>query len=228
MKAYQLFVSTILLTLVNVASVSAATFDFISYADSDADADGHNERGYKDFGVTEDGITLHATGYYKQKNKWANSNSYAYLDRGNAGLGVCHQVKGLNQCDPSSDDNVTHKEKLVLTFDQTVSLDEMSFRNGGHGTKFKGKFQLSILLNGIWGKWSKYDLDRSFTSSLLGEGFAFYNPNKRDKHKYQFYIDTMTVSSTPSTLAVSAVPAPSSVLLLMLGLIGLRANKKMA
>ena len=228
MKAYQLFVSTILLTLVNVASVSAATFDFISYADADADSDSYYERGYKDFGVTEDGITLHATGYYKQKNKWANSNLYAYLDRGNAGLGVCHQVKGLNQCDPSSDDNVTHKEKLVLTFDQTVSLDEMSFRNGGHGTKFKGKFQLSILLNGIWGEWAKYDLDRNFTSSLLGEGFAFYNPNKRNKNKYQFYIDTMTVSSAPSTLAVSAVPAPSSVLLLMLGLIGLRANKKMA
>ncbi len=228
MKAYQLFVSTILLTLVNVASVSAATFYFMSYADSDADADGYHERGYKDFGVTEDGITLQATGYYKQKNKWANSNSYAYLDRGNAGLGVCHQVKGLNQCDPSSDDNVTYKEKLVLTFDQTVNLDEMSFRNGGHGTKFKGKFQLSILLNGIWGEWAKYDLDRNFTSSLLGEGFAFYNPNKRDKNKYQFYIDTMTVSSAPSTLAVSAVPAPGSVFLLMLGLIGLRANKKMA
>jgi len=201
----------------------AATFNFISYADNDANNDGHHEWGYEQFSVTEDNITLNATGLHRKDNGW--QQAYAYLDKGNAGLGVCKVLNTNNQCNPSSDDNVTYREALVLGFDKTVKLDTVLFQNGRHKPNFTGNFSLSILTNNLWSNWETFSLEHIFNSELIGNGFAFYNPNDSTRNSKQFYIETLTVSSVLRTASNTAtVPTPSTIILLLVGLIGFSLN----
>ena len=74
------------------------------------------------------------------------------LSGGPGGLGVCTDLSGSNQCDPSSDDDVTSGESLTLTFytDGTLSTlmvvtkADILFHNGNHGTTFAGEVEISI------------------------------------------------------------------------------------
>jgi len=228
MKMRNLFISILLLASLNTHSAIAATFDFISYADKDANNDGHHEWGYENFSVTEDNITLNATGLHWKNNKW--QQAYAYLDKGKAGMGVCKVVNSNNQCNPSSDDNVTYREALVLGFDQTVKLDTVLFQNGKHKSNFRGNFGLSILTNNQWSNWELFSLQHIFNSELVGNAFAFYNPNKSNKNSKQFYIETLTVSSVLRTASnqSATVPTPGTLVLLLVGLAGFTLNNKKA
>jgi len=71
---------------------------------------------------------------------------FAYLDRNNAGLGVCGALNalgltqvdtatnsGTNLCNPGSDDNVTAGEALRFTFDQNVWVEKIWFNNNHDG-----------------------------------------------------------------------------------------------
>ena len=81
---------------------------------------------------------------------------FPYLDGdsgGVAGLGVC-QVLGdgdpvpTNQCDPTSDDNITNLEVLKLNFgNQEVLLDSIELRDGSHGTDFTGDISIIATSN---------------------------------------------------------------------------------
>lgn len=228
MKMRNLFIFILLLTSLNISTAVAATFDFISYADNDANNDGHYEWGYNNFSVTEDNITLNAKGYHWKNNKW--QQAYAYLDKGKAGMGVCKVVNSNNQCNPSSDDNVTYLEALVLGFDQTVKLDTVLFQNGRHNPIFEGDFGLSILTNNQWSNWEFFSLQHIFNSELVGNGFAFYNPNNSNENSKQFYIETLTVSSVLRTASNQSgtVPAPGTLVLLLVGLAGFSLNNKKA
>ena len=211
------------IALVLSNAVMAATFNFSSYADTDADGDGHNEWGYRTFSVTEDGVSLRARGYH-WKHGW--KRDYAYLDAGNAGLGVCKKLTAGKQCNPGKDDSVQYKEMLQLSFDQTVELDQVVFINGSHGTNFAGHAKLLVgtMLDGVWSGWTKYSLTHLFTADLIGDSFFFYNPNKY-AYKYttkQFYIDS---------ISVTAVPVPAAIWLFgsaMIGLVGMRRKNKFA
>jgi len=147
MKYFKILLALGAFALAQSPAVSAATFNFVDYADSDSDSDGHHEWGYPTSGfvVTEDSITLTATGKYGQ------GEAYAYLDDlsggREAGLGVCQKLDGGNQCSPSSDDNVTKGETLILNFGQTVNLETLNLSNGNHYSKkdsFNGTFGLTI------------------------------------------------------------------------------------
>jgi len=139
MKYFKILLALGAFALAQSPAVSAATFDFVGYAAG-------NEGGYPSgFTVTEDSITLTATGKYGQ------GEAYAYLDDlsggREAGLGVCQKLDGGNQCSPSSDDNVTKGETLILNFGQTVNLETLNLSNGNHYSKkdsFNGTFGLTI------------------------------------------------------------------------------------
>ncbi len=224
----QFILSIFVLVCFQITPLSAATFDFIAYADQDSDNDGHYEWGYDTFSVTEDNISLNASGWHWANYQW--NKAYAYLDHGNAGIGVCKQLNSNNQCSPSSDDNITPRESLLIEFDQTVQLQSVYFKNGKHNPQFEGDFSLSVLLNGVWSSWQDYSLHQIFNSSLIGDAFAFYNPNTfngvNDDYK-QFYISSLTASgSLPTSSITAAVPAPGAFIMVLLGLIGLAVKNR--
>ncbi len=150
-------VSLFFMLLIHITAVSAATFDFVGYADGTRAAPENNEGGYREFSVTEDNIELKAKGYILQNRKWNRVS--AYLDHGNAGLAVCASgLTSSGQCKVSSDDSMSFKKMLWLSFDQVVSLDQVVFRNGKHGTSFMGKFKMTVFSEGSWSRWENYDL----------------------------------------------------------------------
>ena len=143
-----LFPSVVLILSLWGNSALAASFDFANIADTFASAGGSGESAWTSFTWTDDGITLTATA-----RNLANTNTspyYAYMDAGNAGMGVCKSLLGgaipnvgrdskSNQCAPASDDNLTLGEVLVWEFSEEVSLD-LELINGSHDTRLNREF----------------------------------------------------------------------------------------
>ena len=199
-----------LITLCCITSIAnAAIFDYLSLANG-------NERGYITFTHTVDGIQANATG----RSADGSTAYFAYMDSGNAGLGVCQALTSSNQCTPSSDDNVTYLESLILTFDQEVNIESISFINGDHGTNFLGDFNLAIDDSTA----ETFSLAHTFSTVITGTEFIFTNLNSLGdsarSNEYQFYISAMDVSViTPTTSSV--VPVPAAAWLFASGLLGL-------
>lgn len=180
---------------------SAISFDFMALANG-------NERGYGTFTHTEDGLTVDATGHSAD----GTIDYYAYMDSGDAGLGVCKALTAADQCTPSSDDNVTYLERVRLSFDRAVTLNEVEFVNGDHGTSFMGDFDLVV----DGGPAMTHSLTNIFSTNLSGSVFEFINLNPEGtsdlSNKYQFYIGSVDVA---------AVPLPAAAWMFGSGLLGL-------
>ncbi len=143
----------------------------------------------------------------------------AYLDAGNAGMGVCQTV---GSCAGNSDDNLTDDEVLWLHFSSSVTIENISFVNGGHGTSFDtaADFGLSIgapnVANVNLG--TSYGLTSSFNANGLGftgTDFVFSNTNGNNSNPWVYYINTLTVSDTTTR----TLPEPSLLLLVATGLV---------
>ncbi|MCB1734983.1 MAG: hypothetical protein H6981_03215 [Gammaproteobacteria bacterium] len=191
------------------AGAQAFTIDYLTLANS-------NERGYSAYTTSNGGVTVTATG-----TSIGDTNStpdyYAYLDSGNAGLGVCKTVTSGMQCSPSSDDNVTFGEALNLTFSQAVTLDQLRFRNADHGTTFASNADISISIDG--GVFTDFSLVHLFNTPLTGTSFTFIGDSTHDGD--QFYISSVggsVYTPPPST----GVPIPGSLWLLTGSLVALR------
>lgn len=208
----------LLLFSVAVSSVAhAATFDFAAVADGDASyGAAPGEYGASSITFTKDGITVTATGVSDNDD---DTSQFAYLDStwthsgggGEGGLGVCADLS-VDQCLPSSDDNVTIGETLLLTFDQEVIITGITFRDGAHNPVFGEGAVFGLVVDGD----TKVDQDLTFsyTQSWQGTSFEFSNSNDSDTDPYRFYM---------SALTVTAVPVPPAVWLFASGLLGLVA-----
>ncbi len=206
--------SVALAGLLSVASTqaSASIYNFVNLIDTangtitgtlgngNAFAGNPGEAGFQAFDWTVGGLTLTATG------STAASSAFAYLDSGNAGLGVCKSLTGNNQCNPSNDDNVTVNEILDLHFDKLAKIDfnQVVFRDANHNI-INPNIEISV--NG--GSFSALNL----TSVQQGTDFAFRTPDQAN----QFYINV---------LSAEAVPTPGTLLLLALGLVGLGVSRR--
>ena len=189
-------------------TANAASFDFAAIANM-------GEYGAPSIGFTDGGITVTATA----------PGANAYLDAGNAGLGVCQVLGGTggDQCVPGNDDNIESGENLVLTFNGEIELTEFSFVNGAHQLDFTdGFFSLFIdgiaaftneaLANGVFGV---------FTGSWIGTEFSFVNTSADENNTaQQFYLSGVTAVPVPAALFLFA-PA-------LLGFMGLRRKAKLA
>ncbi len=124
------FITTVIIGLLMIApGARAATFDFEAIADASP-----GEFGAPSIVFNDSGIQLTATG----RSFLNHLTTYnAYLDAGNAGLGVC-KVLAVGQCNPSNDDSVTLNEIVQLSFNKLVTVTSITFRDGDHGTTFEG------------------------------------------------------------------------------------------
>jgi len=201
-----------------IISPQFATFNFGAVADSHTSTLTHGvsggERGATAFTFNNNGVSVTASGTIYTRP------AFAYLDRGDAGLGVCQYLSSDNQCDTPSDDNVTFGETLRLEFDQAVTINSIIFVNGGHRTDFDGRVGLTI--DGVS---STESLTNIFGVGLglTGTVFDFYNPNGNGDYDgsndQQFYINNLIVIPH----GIQTVPVPAAAWLMLSGLLGLAA-----
>ncbi|MGB0721388.1 MAG: hypothetical protein ACPGU7_03225 [Gammaproteobacteria bacterium] len=202
-------IATLVLTGLLASSAQAFEFDFQHIADTEGEA------GYAAYVRSDAGVQVTATGS-DYANIGNSPNYYAYLDSGNAGLGVCKVLTSNDQCSPSSDDNVTLDEALTLVFDQQVVLNEVRFRNANHGTTFNGDIDIST--DG-GSSFMTIALSHLYSTPLVGTNFVFaHNATNGD----QFYIETIG-----GEIAATGVAAPGS-LLLTGSLLGFAARRRRA
>lgn len=210
--------------LAGVLPATAATFQFYKLSNPQIGADFLPNNGSVLSGdivstmggnlqFTSDGLTLEATGTYDggevavvqdHENGWD-------ADTG-AGLGVYKKLRPLD----TSDDNITSKEMLTITFDQEVTIERIDLRAEGHNINgwFTGA---TFMLNG--------------TQTLLPDGIGYLDVNLKGKEFTfafddsvstagalkgdQFYLAALT--ATPTTVPEGG----ASVALLGLSLAGL-------
>ena len=152
----------------------------------------------------------------------ADTEQFAYLDWGNAGLGVCkdisgsagaHPGSGSNRCDPGSDDNVTDHEYLEITFDQDVRVDNLWFNNNhdngfGSGDKVTiGVGPLAMLLDDGGGLFpgTHFDVEKGWADGPNGIGS--FDVKLGEKlwvafNNEQFYLSAMEISPVPVPAAI--------------------------
>jgi len=196
------FLSGLVLALTSVTA-SATIIDFRAMGTA-------HERGY----ATLDTSVMDITG-----RTFAGDSAYAYLDGGWGGLGVCKVLDGSDQCNPSSDDNVTLNE--ILNFKSTANIDitRIWFNNNHDGDKsLLGDTIVIGGLNKTFALSDQTDVDGS-RSNWLWTGLISQNTGDDFDISYQneeFYVTKIEYS----------VPEPATLGLLALGLIGIGAAKR--
>ncbi len=199
-----------MLTLGLIGSANAAIFDFATYIDGTLGEQGYtNDSPFTWTQGTED-LTLTATAFYM-----GNASS-VYMDKGKAGMGVCHTGLTSNaQCKISSDDNITTKEVLTWNFDQSISSLELTLKDTNHHA-FRSSIKYSTDSGSNWTVLSS-DYSLTFANSINEISFKTIG----SASSKQFYIGAATAT-------ISSVPEPSTYALMLagLGLVGFMARRR--
>lgn len=163
----------------------------------------------------------------------SSSNDVAYLDYGEAGIGVCGTLGsavplpnlGTNECSSGAgDDNLQSGEMLGFSWTTSMLIDGIGFRPEGHNVDFAtgSMFQYSIDggLNWLLGDLVMFndDTDSGFFTFAGGPlAIAAGSELLLGFSNEQYYV---------SGMSVQAVPLPASVLLLGAGLAGFGALRR--
>lgn len=231
MKKY--IFATALLAVAVHASVSQAsyTLDFAAYADNVGERGfgfGHTIAGAADFDGYD--VTLRAwntnansqptsgdtlgtaastdDGVFTSGGTLPGTDSpFAYLDSGNAGLGVAQALNGSFQATPSSDDNVsgaaggTKREVVGISLDRATRFIQFTFRDLSHNLLSSGTIDITFDGGVTWvaktiGAGGQVAVDEVVGAGQI-VGFA-YNDT-------QFYLDSASVLPEPTTVLVWSI-----------------------
>ncbi|WP_425092066.1 VPLPA-CTERM sorting domain-containing protein [Tropicimonas sp. S265A] len=227
----KIFAVAALAVSLSAGAVSAATYDFKAAAEPGG---GTGESIYSEFNTSSlfAGPNLKITASASDDN---DAEQFVYFDAGNAGMGVCKDPKsasavnqtqsgGTNQCNPGSDDGLTTTFE-TLTFKATVSdmIIESIWINSNHD----GKMPLTTewMING-----TTYGAAQMVSDSVSGTGDVKIDLGFKLSLGDSFTLHGVTgPNSYVSAMAVSSVPVPASLLLLLggLGAFGtMRARRK--
>lgn len=181
-------------------SANAATIDFANFADT------NGERGVDPTEIlTIDGVSLSAFGFADN----GATPAFAYLDRGNAGLGVCKVLDSADQCRPGRDDNVTNGETLVISFKNALNITDLLFRQADHSLVTSGS--ISITTATLGGSFTLTDTFANVIAAAASGNAAF-----QDVFQVTFnFVDTQFYLSSIET------PLPGALPLLLSGIAGL-------
>lgn len=197
------------------------------------------------------GVDVDVSGTY------GGQDAYAYLDAGEAGLGVCRDLNsagdakldtknpnsGSNLCQASSDDNVNTydglSEGVKFTFNEEVAITGIWFNNN-HDPDY-GMDGDTVLIAGSQYTFSSADKDISnpelgwlfefggtngdfMSGDMLTIDYFIPGPNSMLMGE-EFYISAIEFELTPPGKD-TPVPAPSTLVLLGLGLAGIAAKRR--
>lgn len=221
-----------LLSILFSSQASAVTINFIDLTEK---AGGLGESSWSTLSATDHPdlnvfglkITGHATNDLPNVTGTPDTEQFAYLDWGNAGLGVCKDAigapsganpgSGANSCQPRSDDNVTVGEYLEFSFTQDVVVENIWFNNNHDG----GFDALDKVTIGLF----EYSVMTGYADGVNGIGPFPLSAGDILKVAYnneEFYV---------SGMAVSAVPVPAAIWLFgtaFIGLVGFNKRRKTA
>lgn len=202
---FKLFFASLVLFVV---PAHATTINFIELTETG----GYGEGGWSPLSLTADGTNIWITGHSSADD---DSAQFAYLDWGNAGLGVCKDAtatnsmhpNGLNRCNPGNDDNVTVSEWLTFKFDKDVVVKNVWFNNN-HDGGFNAGDQVTIQGN-------QYAVTAGYAGGANGIGSFLVTAGSEFNVAYfneEFYV---------SAIELAHVAEPNTGILLTLGLLSL-------
>lgn len=193
------------LAAMGLSAASAATLDFAQYADDTGER------------AVADGDILNIGGVNVMLTAEPDG-ALAYLDasgsEGPAGLGVCSMMNPQpgEECPIPSDDNVTVTEAVTVTFvDGAFDIQSLSFRNAVHQDLNGSSSTLMIALNG--GAFVQYTFAGAVAAAAGG---AFLGADS-----ITFAFDDQGDGEAFYVNAISDIPVPGALPLLLSGLAGL-------
>ena len=187
------------------------------------------------------GVTVTAFGSNTTVGTVANQSTgpYAYLDGRSggfgAGIGVCQNITGSNQCNPNGDDNVTGNdptEILSLSFNQDVQITKAFFRDRDHKTAFPvevgtgiplGPAKIDFSVNGGAATAKTFGATTPLGTLLNGVALGILLAEQTIDFGFnntQFYLSGLEVFGKPGG-TIPQVPLPASIYLFGTGLLGI-------